>query len=202
MSQLHLNGVDTPIDPSLQTWRELLLDLECKRLSKDHVISSVRFDGDEVTHFRGDGTLDLRLESIEQIRVEVIATKQMLQDAVREAEGYLLNLEASLVDVAEAFRNGQAEQANLKLQHIFAGIKMQIALVRGIELSLPPVGQSGTSRVEETLGQMGPTLQELIVAQTQQDWTLVADILEYELVAHLGSFEGVLSRFKPDLDLG
>jgi len=202
MSQLQLNGVDTPIDPSLQTWRELLIELESRRLSQDHVISSVRFDGDEVTHFRVDGVLDLRLESIEQIRVEAIATKAMLQDAVREAEGYLLSLEASLVDVAEAFRNGQTEQANLKLQHIFAGVKMQIALVRGIELSLSPVAQNGASRVEETLDQMGPTLQELIVAQTQQDWTLVADILEYELVAQLGSFEGVLSGFKPDLDLG
>ena len=201
MSQLDLNGVDTPVDPRFQTWRELLIDLESKRISQDQVISSVRFDGDEMTHFRVDGVLDQRLESIEQIRVEAVATKEMLRDAVREAEGYLLNLQTSLVDVAETFRTGKAEQANLKLQHVFTGVKMQIALLRGIELSLPAATQNAPSGVEQTLDQMGSTLQELITAQTQKDWTLVADILEYELVAHLANFELVLSGFKPDLGI-
>jgi hypothetical protein len=46
---------------------------------------------------------------------------------------------------------------------------------------------------------MGPNLESLIEAQGQQDWILVADILEFELSASMSSFEPVLVALKQKL---
>jgi hypothetical protein len=46
---------------------------------------------------------------------------------------------------------------------------------------------------------MGPTLESLIESQSQQDWILVADILEFELLANVSGFEQSLAAFKQRL---
>jgi hypothetical protein len=48
---------------------------------------------------------------------------------------------------------------------------------------------------------MGPTLESIIEAQNQHDWILVADILEFELLVHLSSFERSLVSFKDRLSI-
>jgi hypothetical protein len=196
MSQLTLNGNHTPIDHGFQTWQQLLADLESNRLTDNEVIASVHFDGDEIMNFRQDEALKLPLDSIQEVRVEAIGRNEMLSDAVQEAEAYLASLNASMLEVAEKFRNGKPDQANPRLQQVFEGIKMFVALLRGVELSLDGPASAQGSTVEKTLEQMGKTLHDEIKAQTQQDWTLVADILEYELASDLHAFEEVLAGFK------
>ena len=199
MSQLAFNGNTTPIDGGLHTWQELLTDLESKRLSEDEVISSVHFDGDEVVYFRGDSALKVELDSVHEVRVEAIRRTEMLSGAVQESEAYLTSLKTSMVEVAETFRSGKPDQANARLQQVFEGAKMFVALLRGVELALP--GASDESAVEKTLVQMGTTLQGLIKAQSEQDWTLVADILEYELASDFNTFEEILSGFRSRVGL-
>jgi hypothetical protein len=201
MSQLALNGINTAVDPRFITWQDLLQDLESKQLSREQVIASVRFDGDEVSQFRGDDVLGRPLRAIQQIRVEAVAMKEMLANAVEEAGGYLFNLETSMVDVAETFRTGSSGQANVKLQQVFNGVKILVTLLRGVELALSTTPQNGASKVEQQMEQMGTTLKDLISAQTAQDWMLVADMLEYELVGHLSTFENVIGEFKQQLNL-
>ena len=201
MSQLAFNGNYTPIDSGFRTWRELLTELESKRLTENEVIASVQFDGDEIVHFRGDDVLKVQLDSIQEVRVEAVGRNEMLCGAVQEAETYLASLKTSMLDVAETFRNGRPDHANPCLQQVFEGVKMFVALLRGMELSLYGLSSSRDSSVETALVQMGKTLNDEIKAQSQQDWTLVADILEYELVSDLHAFEEILEGFKPRIGL-
>ena len=201
MSQLAFNGNYTPIDRGFQTWQELLAELESKRLTENEVIASVHFDGDEIVHLRGDDVLKVQLDSIQEVRVEAVGRNEMLRGAVQETEAYLASLKTSMLDVAETFRNGRPDVANPRLQQVFEGIKMFVALLRGMELSLYGHSFSKESFVETALVQMGKTLNDEIKAQSQQDWTLVADILEYELVSDLYAFEEILAGFKSRIGL-
>jgi len=196
MLQLEINGINLPVNPSLNTWREVLAELESKHLGEGKVIGSVHFDGEEVTEFRDESVLTRPIQSIAEVRIDAVSLREMVTSAVVESETYLLSLETSLVDVAETFRQQQADQANSKLTQAFEGIKMFVALLRGIELSLSSGSNQGPSRVEQTFEEMTPTLESLIEAQTQKDWVLVADILEFELLANLSSLERNLTEFR------
>jgi hypothetical protein len=197
--QLEINGINLPVHPGLHTWQDLLQELESKHLGQGKMISSVRFDGSEVIQFREAECLTRPLQYLGEIQVQASSMEDMVKSAVVEAEGYLVTLQTSLVEVAEAFRHQLTNEANSKLSQVFEGIKMLAALLQGVELSLSGQFHQGPSSVAQVLAEMGPTLESLIESQGQQDWILVADILEFELVANLSGFEQSLAAFKQRL---
>lgn len=201
MTQLAFNGNTAPIDPGFHTWHELLTDLESRKLTDSEVITSVHFDGDEVVHFRNQDTLQIPLHSVQEVRVEAMGRNEMLRGAVQDAEAYLSSLKSSILEIAEMFRNERPEQGNPRLHQLFEGIKMFIALTRGMELSLCGIPTSEDSAVEKAMEAMRPTLEDQIGAQAQSDWMLLADILEYDLTPNLKAFEDILAGFKTRLGL-
>jgi len=201
MPHLEINGINLPVNPAICTWRELLEELESKHLGAGKVIGSVHFDGTEVGGFRDEAILGRPIQTIEEVRIEAVSLHDMVTSALIESEGYLLSLQTSLVDVAEKFRQQQTDPANTKLTQVFEGVKMFVALLRGIELSLVDGLDHNQSTVEQLFAEMTPTLQSLIESQIQRDWVLVADILEFELLANLSSFERILTEFRQLLRL-
>ena len=195
MSRLVFNETSMPLGPALRTWQDLLSHLESQSLSRDEVITSVQFDGDDISNFRDEEALTTDLSPIEEVRVRAMARDELMRETIVEAEAYLRNLEAAAVNVAEMFRCQQLNQANKGLQELLSGIKLYVALLRGMDLSIS--GLAGTCEpIDKVLDPMAATLQEQIKAQGRQDWMLVADILEYELAAQLTAFEEVLNGFK------
>ena len=199
--QLEINGINLPVHPGLHTWQDLLEELESKHVGQGKMISAVRFDGSEVLQFREVACLNRPLQYLGEIQVEASPLEDMVKSAVTEAEGYLVTLQTSLVEVAEAFRHHLANEANSKLSQVFEGIKMLAALLQGVELSLSGQFHQGPTSVAQILAEMGPTLESLIESQGQQDWILVADILEFELLANVSGFEQSLAAFKQRLRL-
>jgi len=196
MSHLILNGESAQIDSALHTWQDMLANLESLQLGRDDVIASVHFDGDEVTNFRDDEALGVDLATVGEIRIVAKSRSELTQNTIEEAEKYLQNLQAAAVQVAEAFRCQQLTQANAGLQQLLSGIKMFVALLRGLDLYVSGIASAANESIDEILDPMAATLQEQIKAQGHQDWMLVADILEYELAAQLTAFEEILNSFK------
>lgn len=195
MSLLAFNGNSAPLDPALQTWQDLLEDLESRQLGNDEVITSVQFDGDEIEHFRDESALALQLKTVDEVRIVAMGRREMLQSALRDAETHLEALETGVVEVADLFRTQQLNQANSCLHQVLSGIKMYVALIRGIDLSLTGLPKPNAD-IDKLCEPLVLTLEDQIKAQAQQDWALVADILEYELANHLTAFHGVLETFK------
>jgi hypothetical protein len=200
MSQLAINGVQRTIAPGVFTWRELLTNLEGSALGQNEVIASVKFDGEDVLQFREDAVLGRPLQSIGEISVEAVAMEELTKNAITDATAYLQSVTAALVDTADNYRNQQVDLANGKLQQILEGIKLFVALIRGVELSIDGISASDKSVVEESFEQMRPALESLIEARSRHDWTLTADLLEYEVLADLGSFETTLAAFSRKLE--
>lgn len=201
MTQLAFNGSPAPINPGLNTWQELLTDLEASKLTENEVITSVHFDGDEIMHFRNVEALNIPLNSLQEVRVEAVGRNEMLRGAVQEAQAYVSSLKSSMLEIAEIFRSDRQDQGNARLHQLFEGIKMFVALSRGIELSLCGIPAADGSAVEKAIEQMGPTLEDQIGAQAQSDWMLLADILEYDLTQNLKAFEDILANFMTRLGL-
>jgi hypothetical protein len=199
MTQLEINGVNFPVDSAHTTWGQLLEELETKRISKGNGIASIYFDGSEIAQFRHGDMLAKPLDAVGEIKIESASMNDMVKAAVIDVDSFLLSLQTAMVDAAETFRNQMLDQANQKLIEIFHGIKMLVSLLKGLEISVLAQNGSNSANVDRLLEEMGPTLESLIEAQGQQDWILVADILEFELSASMSSFEPVLVALKQKL---
>ena len=196
MSQLILNGESAQIDSALHTWQDVLANLESLQLGRDDVIASVHFDGDEVPNFRDGEALGVDVASVGEIRIVAKNRSELTLETIEEAEKYLQSLQAATVNVAEMFRCQQLSQANAGLHELLSGIKMYVALLRGLDLYVSGDSSAAHESIDDILTPMAATLQEQIKAQGHQDWMLVADILEYELAGQLTTFEEVLGTFK------
>jgi hypothetical protein len=200
MVQIEINGLETKLNPQPSTWRELLSDVETRCLKNDQVISSVQFDGNEIATFREEDVLQQPLGTVGQIRIAAVEMRELSLSALRDSEKHLESLTVSIVETAENYRNGHADISNEKLPHILKGIKLYMAILRGIELSVTQNDGKVPSLVETTIGQMKPVLEALIAAQRDRDWPLLADILEYEISAELSAFEPIAEEFKVRLE--
>jgi hypothetical protein len=202
MTQLEINGINFPVDPAMQTWRELIEDLENNRIGKGKAISSVHIDGTEVQGFREESALTRPLNTIDEIKIELVDMSQLVADAVKDCDSFLLSLQTAMVDAADTFRQQQLDQANQKLTEIYQSIKMLVSLLKGLEISFQNQGGSVLQpSVDQLVNEMGPTLEGLIDAQSSQDWILVADILEFELAAAVSNYEQVVQSFKKTLGI-
>jgi hypothetical protein len=200
MAQIQINGLETTLNAQPSTWRELLRDVEASCLESNQVISSVQFDGSEVESFREEGVLQRPLGSVGQIRIAAVEMRELSLGALRDSQKHLETLAVSIVDVAESYRNGNSSVSNEKLPQILEGIKLYLAILRGVELSINETPAQTPSLIERTIEQMRPALEALITAQRDHDWPLLADILEYELTSELSAFEPIAEEFKVRLE--
>jgi len=200
MVEIQINGLETKLNAQPSTWRELLRDVEASCLESNQVISSVQFDGNEVESFREEEVLQRPLGTVGQIRIAAVEMRQLSLDALRDSQKHLESLAISIVDIAESYRNGNSNLSNEKLPRILEGIKLYMAILRGVELSITEDPGRTPSIVERTVEQMKPVLEALIAAQQDRDWPLLADILEYELTSELNAFEPIVNEFKVRLE--
>ncbi len=195
MTQLEINGVQFPFDSSYSTWNDLLNDLETHRISKGNAIASVFFDGEEINEYRHGEILERSLDSIITIQITTSSLQDMVKQAIADAGNYQSTLQNAMMETAELFRIQNLQDANLRLSEIFQGIKMFIALMKGLELQCSGQTRMDSSPIDKLIEEMGPTLESLIDSQNQQDWILVADILEFELASAINAFEPVIQNF-------
>jgi hypothetical protein len=197
MAQLELNGINFPISPSFNTWQDLLDDLETHRISKGKAISTVCFDGVEVPNFKKSEILIRALNTIGQIKIDIVNMQDIIQQAIRDVEGFKITIESSMIDIAEIFRRQQINKANPKLSELFQALKMFISLLKGLELSLQgQEAQAAVDSVDNQVVELEPVVQAVIDAQNQNDWILLADIVEFELLAAISGFEKTIQALK------
>jgi|WetSurMetagenome_2_1015567.scaffolds.fasta_scaffold332230_1 hypothetical protein len=197
MAQLELNGINFPISPSFNTWQDLLDDLETHRISKGKAISAVYFDGMVVPNFKESEILNRALNTIGQITIEIVNMQDIIHQAIRDVEGFKKTIETSMIDIAEIYRRQQINEANTKLSELFQGVKMLVSLLKGLELSV--LGQevpSSSESVDKSVAELEPVLQGIIDAQNQQDWILLADIVEFELLSAISGFDKTIQELK------
>jgi hypothetical protein len=192
MTQLEINGVQFPFDSSFSAWSNLLDDLETHRISKGNAIASVFFDGEEISQFRHGDILEHSLNAVNTIQITTSSIQGMVKEAIADAGHYQSALQNAVLETAEMFRLQNLKDANSQLSEIFQGIKMFIALVKGLEIQGSVHAPMISGQVDKLVEEMGPTLESLIESQNQQDWILVADILEFELASAINAFEPVI----------
>ncbi len=194
MTKLEINGVQFPFDSAFSTWNDLLNDLETHRISKGNAISNVFFDGEEISQFQHREILERSLNTVNTIQIATSSIQDMVKEAIADAGNYQSTLQNAMLESAELFRLQNLKDANSRLSEIFQGIKMFIALMKGLELQCSGQAQMDSTLVDKLIEELGPTLESLIESQNQQDWILVADILEFELAPAINAFEPVIQN--------
>jgi hypothetical protein len=200
MPRLLIDGIAAQWDLSgLPDLSALMNALYEKSAADRRVVCKVAVDGREI-----DGNIEKEMAGTALADIgEVTVTTGTAADLYKSGiEGALSLADAMCADIGRAtasFRQGDSQ----------GGLSMYMACVASMETFFQLSGailggfQSGCFFMGE--GQEAPEapstdtadiLDRLLEAQRGEDWTLMADVLEYEVVPNLEGWKGFLERLK------
>ena len=136
---------------------------------------------------------------IDSLEVELANLKDLVATNIANALNYLKKLIPGFEQAADLFRTGNEQEANKYYLQILDGIDWFSQVVSVImkpddgKTELPDAdGESLQVRQEKLTDLMS----QMLEANQNQDWVLLADILEYEMVPFYKDWENILSKLE------
>ena len=186
--KISINGTETE-DPSFkgETLEEVLNAILKSR--QDSYVRRIWLDGQEVSSSTPD-TLKTSSATVDLLELELTQLKDLLANNLSNAKEYLEKLIPGFQKAADLFRMGNEQEANKFYLQIIDGIDWFSQVVLTIINAQQHVldGQS----LEERQKKLNELMGQMLEANKNQDWVLMADLLEYEMVPFYEEWQKVL----------
>lgn len=178
---------------------ELLEGLMTTRMGNDRTLREVKVNGRPFQAADQGPALAVARRQIERLEVETVSAREVALHFLANADAYLKAIAASVERVAELFRAGDEAAASghylntLESLQLFMQVLQTCRDTLGLDFNL---AGSGGQSVERLLRKLQRLIQELLLAQEQEDWVLLADLLQYDLAEEIGHWLGVVPALK------
>lgn len=175
--------------------QELLENLMDGDLGRDRTLSNIKVNGQRYEQEVFGPIPLVGRERIERLEVETMDARQVAVHFLANSEHYLEAIIASVGDVAELFRIADEREASEQYLRTLESLQLFMQVVHNsreaLGLDFDALVMEGLS-LEERLRRLADLIQELLSAQEQEDWVLLADVLQYDLVEHLRGWSKVM----------
>jgi hypothetical protein len=118
----------------------------------------------------------------------------LLEASLRVSREWLPPLRTELTGCADHFRLGDDAQAIEGLMRVVEGLRLLFVGVGQIQRLLESQELPGADSVAEFQAEIPRLLDEVIEAQEGRDWILLADLLEYDVMEQLATWEETSGR--------
>ena len=143
--------------------------------------------------------LQKKPSDIDSLEVELANLKDLVATNLANALDYLKKLIPGFEQAADLFRAGNEQEANKYYLQILDGIEWFSQVVSVImspdegETELPDTDDESLEVRQKKLTDL---MSQMLEANENQDWVLLADILEYEMVPFYKDWGKILSKLK------
>ena len=143
--------------------------------------------------------LQKKPSDIDSLEVELANLKDLVATNLANALDYLKKLIPGCEQAADLFRAGNEQEANKYYLQILDGIDWFSQVVSVImspdegETELPDTDDESLEVRQKKLTDL---MSQMLEANENQDWVLLADILEYEMVPFYKDWEKILSKLE------
>ena len=191
--KLTINGVEQEESELKGETLEAILDMMVKNTPGSY-IRRIWLDQQE---FPADDreTLQKKPTDINSLEVELANLKDLLATNLSNALDYLEKLIPGFDQAADLFRMGNEQEANKFYIQILDGMDwfsevINIVMDSEFKRSAP----EGTLRLRQA--KLTDLMSQMLEANKNQDWVLLADILEYEMIPFYKEWQTILAKLK------
>ena len=190
--KISINGAETQ-DPSFQgeTLEEVMNAIVKSR--QNSYIRRIWLDGQEVSSDSQD-TLKTLTTSVELLELELAELQDLLANNLTNAKDYLVKLIPGFQKAADLFRMGNEQEANQYYLQVLDGIEWFSQVV--IIIVSTQKNKYEEKSLEERQKKLTDLMSQMLEANQNQDWVLMADLMEYEMIPFYKDWEAVLSRIE------
>jgi hypothetical protein len=190
--KISINGVETQ-EATFQgeTLAEVLHAILNSR--RDSYIRRVWMDGQEASSNTQD-TLKTSTASVELLELELALLQDLVVTNLTNAKEYLEKLIPGFQKAADLFRMGNEQEANQYYLQILDGVDWFSQVILTIVNAQENIFEAQS--LEERQKKLTDLMGQMLEANKNQDWVLLADLLEYEMIPFYKVWQEVLSEVK------
>ena len=191
--KLTINGVEQKESEFKGETLEAILDMMVKNTPGSY-IRRIWLDQQE---FPSDDreTLQTKPADINSLEVELADLKDLVATNLSNALDYLEKLIPGFDQAADLFRTGNEQEANKYYIQILDGMDWFSEVVN-VVMSSEGEGQEPENSLQVRQAKLTDLMSQMLEANKNQDWVLLADILEYEMTPFYKEWQTILSKLK------
>jgi len=199
--RLRVDGNEVPWDLSRCASLGAVLEEIYRKVGETgRVVGRVEIDGQELTNRAEKEFAERSLESVVEITLSTGTAEELFRSGLRGALSLASAIDKDIAKAVASFRSGDAASG----QSLYAacieamGTFFQLAggILNGIRSGTFDVSGGASAGAAEPSTETAEVLGRLLDHQKREDWTAMADVLEYEVTPNLkkwAAFLGTLS---------
>ena len=195
--KLLINGKEEIFSHEGETLDDLLIFMEREHLAKGNVVRSIKLDGQE-SSLDSSEVRKIPLSGIGTLEVEISTMLDIVNKNLDNAEDYIKRLIPGIEKSVKLFRTGNEQEANKFFINIIDGVDWlsqvldMILTAKGIS---PDTVFDGKS-IQDRRASLIDFTKQMLDANKNQDWVLLADLLEYEILPYYQEWSNLLPQFR------
>ena len=195
--KLLINGKEEVGSGIGETLGDFLLHIEKVGLVQGNVVRSIKLNGHESSP-DSKVNRNMRLSEIETLEIEVTNLSDIVDKNIENADAYLIKLIPGIEKSVELFRMGNEQEANQFFINIIDGVdwlSQVLDMILEAKAISPDAVFDGKS-IQERRDNLITFTQQMVDANKNKDWVLLADLLEYEILPYYQEWSNLIPYFR------
>lgn len=194
--RIYLNQQEEQMEfPPGASLSEVMGCISQKIAHENEVITHVRVNGQEVDEDENGNYPGVSIGEIDSVELQTGSAREIACRSLSDAVSYLGNLNPGIKKTAELFRVGEEAEAHVQYGLCVEGIKWFLHILEGVKqvqgLDYQEILFSGPS-IQSHIEKLEQTIRDMWKAQSDRDWIMLSDLLEYELFPVMEAWKEIL----------
>ncbi|OGP70397.1 MAG: hypothetical protein A2Y80_09170 [Deltaproteobacteria bacterium RBG_13_58_19] len=196
--QVTLNDQTLPVDLShLRNLEEVLLELNEKFIPEGEQLFQVEVNGEFFTERYPRESRYVALGEVSTLGLKTVSDADMARAILTDAASQALTLIQALEKSAALFRLAAEDEANHYFAQVLEALRWLLQTGEGacqvLKVDLGQVRSPQLGDVSEFLKRFQDLLDEMLQVYEEEDYILLADLMEYELLPLVQEWQKILS---------
>ena len=180
--KLLVNGKEETVSHMGETLGDLLLHIEKEGVPQGNVVRAIKIDGQESSPDSPEAQ-KTPLSEIATLEVEISTLSDIINKNIENADAYLIRLIPGIEKSVELFRMG------------IDWLSQVLDMILTAKAISPDTVFDGKS-IQDRRASLVDLTQQMVDANKNQDWVLLADLLEYEILPYYQEWSNLLPHFR------
>lgn len=196
LMKILVNGIEKNLACDGKTLGDLLDHILEQEPDLGNCFGVIRLNDKEVL-VDSPETRQTLISKIETLETEIFSLNQILEKNIANAQDYLKKLIPGIQKASDLFRSGSEQEANKFFINIIDGMDWFSQVVDSIAKATDFESANITfdeKSFQDQQGNLVELTRQMVEANQNQDWVLIADLLEYEILPYYNSWEEQLPK--------
>jgi hypothetical protein len=186
-------------DAKLHNLEEMLLKIMSEKINPKNVITAVKLNGEFYSEKFPHDASRVPIREVKKLEINTMSSEDMAWYFLIKSGDHLDQMVENARMVSELFRVSEESEANEKYAEFVESLRLFWQMVNEVQtilnLDLRTIAfQEGT--VEDRVQKLSGLMDQMIKVQEEEDWVMLADLLNYELIPLLQEWKEIINLLK------